>query len=209
MNTRSRTTVVLALATVIAGSALAASETEGQERKGRRDRDERREREEHPWREEGREFREAQHEKVKAHMKAQHEAGKAFREAVHEEEDAYKAVSMLKAQRTTMHEENTAFFAGIHDENIAFLESMFAKYEVPEAKQTEIMEKIEGHVAERRADHEERYEKVVAVLDKLAAKEDLTKEDIRNAMKKLHKDCPRRRGGRGKGKGKGRGSDED
>ncbi len=208
-NTRSRTAALLTLAILITGSAMAATDGESKEKRKRRNQEEERGAEKHPWREEGKAFREAQREKIKAHMEAQRNGGEEFREAVREEEDPHQAVAMVKSQRTKRNEENTTFFQGIHDENVAFLESMFAEHEVPEEKQTEIMEKLEGRTAKRRDKHEERYEKAIDVLDELAAKEDLTKKDIRDAMKTLHGNrrkgkCGGAKGGRGRDKDKGR-----
>ena len=221
-HTSIRTAALLVLGILMAGSAIAASECEKKEKPDRRgDREERGgrgDREDHPWREEGRAFREKQREKIKSHMEAQREAGEAQREAVHEEEDPYKAVKMIKSYRTKTHKKNVKFFEGVHSETLAFLESMFAKYEVPEEKQTKILEEIEGRQAARRAEHEERFDKFIAVLDKLAAKEGLTKEDIRDAMKKLHGGRPGhgrggRRGGGDRGgdreRGPRRGGDGD
>lgn len=212
-HTHIRTASLVVLATMVAGAAIAApAEGEEKEKRGRRgdreERGDRGDREDHPWREEGKAFREKQHEKVRAYMETQHDAVKAQREAMRDEEDPYKAVKMMKAHRTKMQKKNGSFFEGVHKETLEFLESMFAKYEVAEEKQAEILGKVEGHYADRQAEHEERFDKFIKVLDKLAAKEDLTKKDILEAMKGLHGDRPGRgRGGRGPGdgdKGKGR-----
>jgi hypothetical protein len=216
-HTRIRAASLLALGILITGTALAATEGEGRQKRERSGRDEERG-EQHPWREEAQAFHKAQREKIRTYMEAQHEAGKEFRETVRDVEDPYEAVKMIKAHRVERHKKNTKFYGGIHSDTLEFLKAMFAKYDVSEEKQNEILAKVEGHHSDRVAEHEERYAKVIDVLDSLAVKKDLTKENIRDAMKELHGDRPRRGrdGCEGRGKGKGdkgkgrrRGGDED
>jgi hypothetical protein len=197
----------------LAIGALAAGSTFAREKPDRKDGDKCQcknknrggDREAPAWHEETKEFRVAQREKIKAHMEEQLEANKAVREEAWAIEDPYEVVAALKSNRISSHEANQNFFEGIHQEHVAFMESMFSKYEVPAEKQEKIKEKMEAHVGKGQEKHAEHYEAVIAALDGLASKSDLTKEQIREAMKDLH---PKRGGKHGKhGKHGNRGKD--
>jgi len=157
-----------------------------------------------PGKEEHKEFREAQHEKIKAFHKERQEKMKAAKEAAKNEEDPYKVVASVKANHEKSHAEAVTFFGGIQAEGSAFMESMFTKYDVPAEKQAEIRKKAESRQKQRKEMHQKQHKKLVKTLDELAAKEGLTKDDVRNALKKAHKG----RSGHGKkckGKRKGDG----
>jgi hypothetical protein len=193
--------ICLALGTLSAGVAMARTGNDDSRGRGQECRH-RKQREKPAWRQEAAAFRKAQREEAKAHFKAQREERKAAREARKAEEDPYAIVANIKQLRVQANKENTAFFEGMHNERIAFLEKMFAKYEVPQDKQSKITEQMTENAAEKKAKHEEQYKNVIEALDRLAAKSDLTKDDIRKAMKELH--AKKGRGGKRANQGRGR-----
>ncbi len=227
MKTLTKTTVktaaMLTLGVMIAGSAIAKGDGDGNKRgrkQGGKDggpkcgelagKD-------MPGKEERTEFRKAQHEKIKAFHEERKENMEAAREAAKKEEDPYKVVATAKANHIKAHTDAVKFFGGMQAEGTAFMKSMFDKYDVPEEKQEKILEKAEEHREKRKEMHEKHNEKIMETLDKLADKDDLTKEDIHKALKKVHKGRPghgkkgdRERGGkRGEKRGGKRGGDGD
>jgi hypothetical protein len=154
-------------------------------------------------------FRKAQHEKGRTFYKAQREKVEAAREAARAEEDPYAVVAALKAGHEKNLAEMTAFSDESHAEALAFFESMVSKYEIPEDKQTQIKASIEERYSNHKARQDERHGKVSSLLATLAAKDGLTKKDIKEAMKSLRKGGQQKSGGRrggkrGEGKGRGR-----
>lgn len=130
-------------------------------------------------------FHKAQREKIGTFYKSQEEASKLVREAVRAEEDAYKAVAMLKENRTKSHNERVAFFDGIEAENEAFMEASSAKQE--EIRRERVRAQHEKRTTDRKAEQQKRYEESIALLDGLSAKEDLKKEDIGSALQGQHR----------------------
>jgi hypothetical protein len=215
-----KTALMLTLGVMIAGSAIAEkarrcdkggqncrrNRQEREERGGRRDKD-------CPWAAERAEFGKAQHEKISKFRESHREKMKAAREAGAKEEDPHKIVAMMKANHTEFGSEAKEFFGGIQSENEEFMNSMFAKYKVPEEEQSGIRDHIASRRDRMRKKHEARYNKIGRTIDELAAKDDLTKEDIKNAMRRgngrgrSRGDRSRNRNRRRQGKGMQRGGD--
>ncbi len=201
-HTRIKAVTLLGMSVLLVGAVSGLAENQEQEQKqgeGRGPRHEKRERggEKGPENEERAAFHAAQREKIGAYLKSQQEASKSVRETVRAEEDAYKAVAMIKEDRTKNHNERVAFFDGIEAENKAFMEASFAKQE--KIRQEKIRSRNEKRTTDRKAGSQKRYEESIAVLDALAAKDDLKKEDIRVAFKGQHH-SRRADGNRSKGK---------
>lgn len=227
MNKLTRTSVktaaMLALGVMIAGSAMAKGDGGGNKRGGKSGGKERGPNcdelvgKDFPGQEERKEFHKAQREKIKAFHETRKESMKSARDAAKNEEDPYKVVATAKANHEKAHTEAVTFFSGIQTEGTAFMESMFSKYDVPAEKQAEILEKAKAHQTERKEMHQKHHEKVMGTLDTLAAKEDLTKKDIRKALKSVNKGRPGhgKKGDRKCGKnrdkkgGKGRGNKDN
>ena len=195
-----RTMAMLTLGVMIAGSASAKGDGGGKQRANKQG-DEvagksMQGKEEH------KAFRQAQSVKIKAFYKAGQEKRKANMEAAKKEEDPYKIVATLKSNRENAHAEATTFFDGMQAEGITFMESMFAKYDVPAEKQAEMREKGESRQKQRKEMHQKRYEKIIKKLDELATKEGLTKKDVRKALKNAREQSSERdRKGKNKRKG--------
>jgi hypothetical protein len=208
-----KTVAILTLGVMIAGSASAKGDGDGNQR-GNKQGDEVAGKG-MPGKEEHKAFRKAQSVKIKAFHKAGQEKRKANMEASKNEEDPYKIVATVKANHEKSQAEAATFFGGIQAEGAAFMESMFAKYDVPAEKQAEILERGESRREKGKEMREKRREKIMATLDKLAATEGLTKEDVHKALKNAckgrsgdGKKCKNKRKGAGNKKGgKGRGNE--
>jgi hypothetical protein len=150
-------------------------------------------------------FHKAQHEKVKAFRESQHEKRKSAHEAARGEEDPYTVVAELQANQEKHNAEAVGFGEQMHSEALAFLDSMVSKYEMPAEKQAEVKTHIDARYSDRKGRHAERYEKIKSALSTLAAKEDLTKKDIKDTMQSLHRSGGKKGGERKEGKGEKRG----
>jgi hypothetical protein len=124
-------------------------------------------------------------------MKKRHKTMKSARETAKNEKDPQKIIAMIKANRAKADAEAKVFFGGIEKENDTFLTSVFSKYKVSDAEQAKIKEHAAAKRNKMKKMHEERRKKMTEALDKLAAKDDLTKEDVRNTMRKMHRGCRR------------------
>jgi hypothetical protein len=139
-----------------------------------------------PWASERDEFRKGQQAKVKAFMSKRREVMKASKETAKNEDDPQKIIAMIKANHAKAEAEAKEFFGGMEKERDEFMTSMFSKYEVSKEEQAKIREHASAKRDKMKKMHAERSKKVAEALDKLAAKDDLTKEDIRNTMRKMH-----------------------
>ncbi len=140
-------------------------------------------------------FQEQQKARMKAHFESQRAAGKAVMEAVKTEEDAHKALAMLRGHRVAARVANEAFFEEQWERRMTDVGQRFEAKNVPMEKREELLKKMVAERGTRKAESDARYTAMLAALDELAAKADLTKDDIRAVLKK---DGPRR-GGKGPG----------
>ena len=168
-----------------------------------------------PWATERNAFMKSQKEKMQNFRKERQASMKKTREAVQSESDPQKALAILREN----HEANMAaakkFFGEMGKTRKEFIESMFKKYDVSKEEQA----KFKQHGAKRREKmhemHAKKQAEVSAVFERLAKKEDLTKDDIKKAMhelkgkhhgsKKGHHGKGGDKGGKHKGHGKGAG----
>jgi len=162
-----------------------------------------------PWAAERNEFRKAQHEKIKAFMKKRQEAMKSARETAKNEKDPQKIIAMIKANRAKADAESKVFFGGIEKENDEFLTSVFSKYKVSKDEQAKIKEHAAAKRNKMKKMHEERSKKMIEALNKLEKKDDLTKEEIMNTMRKMHRRPKHGHGEKWQKKGHKRGGRRD
>jgi hypothetical protein len=162
-----------------------------------------------PWASERDEFRKGQREKVEAFMKKRHEVMKSSREAAKNEEDPKKIIAMIKSNHKKAAAEAKEFFSGIEKENDKFLTSVFSKYEVSEKEQAEIKEHVAAKRNRMKKMHKEHSKKMIEALNKLEKKDDLTKEDIRNTMREMHRGPKHGHGDKGHKEGHKRGGRGD
>lgn len=127
-------------------------------------------------------------------MKARMEANREFMKTVMAEEDAHKALAMLREHMVSGHAERVAFHEKKMDERMTEVGQKLEKENVPQEKREEILKEMIAKMEERKAEGNARYEEMLAKMDALAAKEDLTKEDIRSAMR----ECRPERDGKGR-----------
>lgn len=140
-------------------------------------------------------FQEQQKERMKAHFESQRAAGKTVMEAVKKEEDAHKALAMIREHRVAARAANEAFFEEQWERRMTEVGQRFEAKNVPMEKREELLKKMVAERGTRKAESDARYTAMLAALDELAAKADLTKDDIRAVLKK---DGPGR-GGKGPG----------
>lgn len=120
---------------------------------------------------------------------------KAFHESLKDKE-ALEVLNAIIAHRKTQYSETKTFMDGLYKDFVSYAKEVMAKKEIPEDKQTKFLSKMEEHHSEGVAKHEEMHNKLIAALENLKSNENLTKEDIKNTMKKFR---PKRNKGNGRG----------
>ncbi len=160
---------------------------------GKKDRQEpRREKAEKPERagkaggEERQAFQAQQQERTRAHFKAQRESGQALMQSVMREEDAQKALGMIREHRQAQREKSKAFHDQQWEQQMQFTAGQREKQGVAPERRAEMLKKMTAAHASRQAEADSRYTALMGTLDALAAKPDLTKEDIRHALRDTH-----------------------
>ena len=139
--------------------------------------------------------REEQKERAKAFWESQRDAGKTVMEAVKKEEDAHKALAMLREHHVASRAAAEAFFQEQWERRMTEVGQRFDARNVPMEKREELLKKMVAERGTRKAESDARYTAMLAALDELAAKADLTKDDIRAVLKKERPG----RGGKGPG----------
>lgn len=137
-----------------------------------------------------RRFRKEQHAARREHGKSQLEENRAFRETL-EDKQPNEACGEIVGHRQQQFSENKTFFDGQHEAFVAFMTKLMQQNEVPAEKQAERLAQMNEHYTEATERHEERQKEIIATLQELSGKEDLTWEELKEAMEQF-----RRREGR-------------
>lgn len=143
----------------------------------------------------------------KEFMEKQREEGKAFHESL-KDQKAVEALPAIISQRNSQFSKTKSFMDGLYSEFVAYVKEVMAKHEVPADKQAEFIKKHQEHRDAAVARHEEIHKKLIAALEALKGKEDLTWEEIKSTIKSIlpeHDSKPGEGKGRDKDKGKGKG----
>lgn len=131
-------------------------------------------------------------------MKKQMEDNKAFRETLKNKEPL-EAVNAIIGNRKSQHSEIKSFMDGLYNDFVSYAKEVMAKKEVPAEKQSQFLAKLEEHRSEAVNKHQEMHNNLIAALEDLKNKEDLTKEDIKETMSKFR---PYRKNRKDKGRRK-------
>ncbi len=139
--------------------------------------------------------REQIREQMKQRMEKHQQARRATMEAMAKEEDPYKALAIFREHAVAQHGERVAMHEEMMEKQLSSAGERFEKNNVPMEKREEILKKMIEGMEKRKAMGEAHYTEMLATLDALAAKEGLTKEDVRNAIKEARPDRPGKRDG--------------
>lgn len=150
----------------------------------------------------GGQHREEMRLKMRERMEKHREARQQLMEAVAAEEDAQKALGMVREHCVSQHAERAAFHAEQTEQKLATVGENLGKREMDAAKREEILKNMVKNMEERKAKAEAQHAELLANLDALKGKEDLTKKDILGALRDSRSDMKRDRDGkRGKVRG--------
>lgn len=134
----------------------------------------------------------------KEFMEKQREEGKAFHESLKDQKPV-EALPAIISQRNSQFGKTKSFMDGLYTEFTAYVKEVMAKHEVPADKQAEFIKKHQEHHDAAAARHEEIHKKLIAALEALKGKEDLTWDDIKSTIRSV---LPERDGKPGEGKGR-------
>jgi hypothetical protein len=123
-----------------------------------------------------------QKEKRKAHHEQQMEENKAFIEGV-KGETPQEIAKAIKDHRETQFNENKQFADQMQTARKDFITSLAANKNIPADLIEKVLARCEEAYKEFVAHFEKQHEENMALLDQLAAKNDLTKEALREAIK--------------------------
>ena len=185
-------TIAITMITCLVAGTLVAAESEGRGRQGNGKK--------FPGAGELKAYRAKQQQACKDYFKERHEENVKFRESLKEKNPA-EALPLIISNRKTQHTATKTFMTGLYDDFVTYAKEVFTKHEVPAEKQETFLAKMQEHRDEIEAKHTELYEKLIASLESLQGKEDLTWEDIKETIKA---NMPDRKGGQGPGQGQRR-----
>lgn len=164
----------------------------------------------------GGEARDQHRQEMRERMQKHHEARKALMDALKAEEDVGKALAMVREHCLAQHEERTKFHEAKMAEHLEHVGERLKEKGVDSAKSEEILKEMVQNMEERKAEAQASFDALLASLDALKGKADLTKGDI---LKALRENAPERRhqrrspkdrkgGSEGRRNGPPRGDDE-
>ena len=139
--------------------------------------------------------REQEREQMKQRMEKHQQARRQAMETMAKEEDPYRALAIWRDYEVAQHGERAAMHEAMVEKRLSEAGERFEKNNVPVEKREEILKNMIAGMEKRKAMGEAHYTEMLAKLDALAAKEGLTKEDVREAVKERRKDRPGMRGG--------------
>jgi len=129
------------------------------------------------------EFQQAQQERMKAFMAEQRASWQGVMQSVKSEEDPYKVLALLRVQRVAQREKAVAFHEAQWDRQMQFTGAMLEKKGVEQEHREQVLKKMVAEHETRKTEADARYAKSLKALDDLAAKENLTKEEVRAALR--------------------------
>jgi len=127
--------------------------------------------------------REQHREQMRERMEKNREARKQLMEAVAAEDDAHKALALVRSHCESQHAERSAFHAGQMEKQLAHISERLAESKMDEARREEILKSRVEKMEARKTKAQARYTDLIASLDALKGKDDLTKADILNALR--------------------------
>ncbi len=206
-----KTTTLVTLCTLALTIGVAnavENAAEGETGKARK-RPERKARGEHPGGEATQAFIKTQREAGKAHHEAQIKETKALMETLREGEPQ-AGCKALAENRQIQADKNAVFQQGQVAEIVAFMQKNATEQDIPAEKVAEHIEHKQAYFEARSKKHAEMSAALIAKLNELSEKENLTWEEVQKTMKSMHHRGKRggKRGGKRERKGKGKGEGE-
>ena len=122
---------------------------------------------------------------IKAHFQQQREENKEFRGTLKDKPPA-EAVAAIKTHREQQYNENKTFLDAEYAKLVEAIKAKLAGKEGGDAKLEDILRNLEARHAEREQKMGARHTELMGVLTQLSQKQDLTWEDVREAMKAFH-----------------------
>lgn len=151
-------------------------------------------------------FRNQQEKKIEEFRETQQQENTEFFEACRGKQPV-EALPEIIAHRNTQFAEMQAFMTTMHQEFLTFMGEWMTKNNIPADKQAERVAKMTEQFETRQAHHQEIHNSLIAALQALLGKEDLTWEQIREALRaampEREGDGQRDRPGKGHGRAKG------
>lgn len=148
--------------------------------------------------------REQHKEQMRERMEKHRQARRQLMEAVRAEEDVQKALAMVRAHCVSQHAARAAFHAEQMGQRLAKVGENLGNREMDMAKREEILKRMVKNMEERKARADAQHAGLLANLDALNGKADLTKADILGALRDSRPEMRRDRDGK---EGKARGDE--
>jgi len=126
-------------------------------------------------------FRNQRQQAFRKHYRTQHEENQSFRETLKDKTPA-EVLSAVASHRRTQYGENKSFHADQYAELVAFIKERMAAREVPAEKQAEMLARLEACRDKVAGVIDEQHEKTMALIESLAARSDVTREEVRTAL---------------------------
>lgn len=121
----------------------------------------------------------------RAHFERQHAENEAFRQTLKDMEPG-EAIAAIKAHRTMQFQENLIFFAEMKEQRAARING---NERLSDDQKAELISFLEVMHAKRVDFFTKLHERTIALLDRLAAKENLTRQELHKALEEHAKEA--------------------